>query len=187
MLNGIFSVMIVFSIIYSCFLGTISKILEGGLNSVFQTVELMVSILSTMCVFSGMMNVLNESKVTEKIANILKKPLKLLFKDVKNDKAFGVMSMNITANLLGLGNAATPFGIKTMEELKGNEKKATNSMCLFAVMNTASIQIIPSTILAIRILGGSKTPFSVIVPIWICSFLALVTGIVCAKISERRK
>ena len=132
------------------------------------------------------MKILEEAGVLKKISRILKKPLKLLYKDVRDDKAFGIMSMNIGANLLGMGNAATPFGIKTMEALKGDSKKATNAMCLFAIMNTASIQIIPSTILAIRLKYGSASPFSIIIPIWICSFVGLLSGIVFCKIFERR-
>lgn len=186
MLNFIFAFMVGVSIIYSFFTGGFEKIIEGGLDSANSTIELMFTILCTMCLFNGMMNVLKKSGMIEKLSELLKKPLKLLFKDVDDNKVFGVMSMNIGANLLGMGNAATPFGIKTMEGLKGKSNKATNAMCLFAIMNTASIQIIPSTILAIRMKYGSSSPFSVVVPIWICSFCGLLTGIIMAKIFERR-
>lgn len=186
MLNYIFSSMIILSIIYSFFTGDFSKITEGALESSYSTIELTFTILCSMCLFNGMMKVLEEAGVLTKISKLLKRPLKLLFKDVKDEKVFGVMSMNIGANLLGLGNAATPFGIKTMEGLKGKDKKATNSMCLFAIMNTASIQIIPSTILAIRLKYGSQSPFSIIVPIWICSIIGLISGIIFCKIFERR-
>lgn len=185
MLNLIFVFMIIASTIYSFFTGNYKTVVEGGLESAYSTIELMFTILSSMCVFNGIMNILEETQVTKKISEIIKKPLKLIFRDVKDDKVFGVMSMNIGANILGMGNAATPFGIKTMELLKGNERKATNSMCLFAIMNTASIQIIPSTILAIRMKYGSHNPYSVMVPIWICSILGLLIGIIAAKISER--
>ena len=187
MLNIIFSLMIICSIIYSFFTCDFSKIIEGGLNSAYQTIELMFTILCTMCLFNGMMKVLDKSGMIKKISKLLKKPLKLIFKDVEDDKTFGIMSMNIGANLLGMGNAATPFGIRAMESLKKDSKRATNAMCLFAVMNTASIQIIPSTILAIRIKYASSFPFIVIIPIWICSFLGLISGIIMCRLSERRK
>lgn len=186
MLNYIFAFMIILSIIYSFFTGDFSKTTEGALDFAYSSVELIFTILCSMCLFNGMMKVLEEAGVLGKISKLIKRPLKFLYKDVKDEKVFGIMSMNIGANLLGMGNAATPFGIKTMERLKGNGKKATNSMCLFAIMNTASIQIVPSTILAIRLKYGSASPFSIIIPIWICSFFGLLSGIMFCKIFERR-
>ena len=186
MLNYVFSFIIILSIIYSLFTGDFPKITEGALESSQQTIELTFTILCSMCLFNGVIRVFEEAGVLKRLARILKKPLKFLYKDVKDEKVFGIMSMNIGANLLGMGNAATPFGIKTMQGLKGNNEKATNSMCLFAIMNTASIQIIPSTILAIRLKYGSSSPFSIIIPIWICSVTGLITGILLCKIFERR-
>lgn len=187
MLNIIFAIMVGVSVLFSFFSGNSELILEGALDSATGTVELMITILATLCVFNGMMKILEESRVLDKLSKVLKKPLSCLFKDIKDDRVFGVMSMNIAANILGLGNAATPFGLKTMELLNEKSKKATNAMCLFAVMNTSSIQIIPSTILALRIKYGSLNPYSVVLPIWICSLCGFLAGIISAKLSERRK
>ena len=187
MLNYIFSFMIILSLIYSLFTGDFSKTTEGALNSAYSTIELTFTILTSMCLFNGMMKVLEEAGVLVKISKLLKKPLKFLYKDVNDEKVFGPMSMNIGANLLGMGNAATPFGIKTMEALKGNNKNATNAMCLFAIMNTSSIQLIPSTVLSIRLKYGSASPFSIIVPVWISSFAGLMAGIIFCKFFERRR
>lgn len=186
MLNYIFAFIILLSVIWSFFTGQYKAVLQSGLDSAYSTIELMFTILSSMCIFNGMIKVLDEAGVVNKLSRLLRKPLKFLFKDVKDDKAFGIMSMNIGANMLGMGNAATPFGIKAMERLCNGKKYATNAMCLFAVMNTASLQIIPSTILAIRIRYGAANPYLVIVPIWVCSIFGLLVGITAAKLFERR-
>ncbi len=186
MLNIIFSIMIILSVLYAVSTGNADKVTETAIISVKDTLSLTVTILSSMCVFNSMMRVLNKAGITDKLSRALKKPLGILFNKKEDEDAFGVMSMNIAANILGLGNAATPFGLKTMEKLKKNNIRATDSMCLFAVMNTASLQLIPSTILALRISSGSYNPYIIIIPVWICSLTGLVTGISLSKIFERR-
>ena len=186
MLNIIFSFMIILSVLYAASTGNADKVTETAIISVKDTLSLTVTILSSMCVFNSMMRVLNKAGITDKLSRVLKKPLGILFNKKEDEDAFGVMSMNIAANILGLGNAATPFGLKTMEKLKKNNIRATDSMCLFAVMNTASLQLIPSTILALRISSGSYNPYIIIIPVWICSLTGLVTGISLSKIFERR-
>lgn len=189
MLNIIFSVMIILSIVFSFIGGGYEKVIEGALSSAGDTIELMFTILSSMCLFNGIIRVAEKSGLTDKISAFLKKPLKLIFRDVNDDRIFGVMSMNVCANLLGMGNAATPLGIKAMEMLHKMSRKAyaSNSMCLFAIINTASIQLIPTTILAVRMKYDSQAPFIIVVPIWICSMCGLLAGIISAKICERKK
>lgn len=186
MLNIILSFMIISSVLYAVLTGNADKVTEASIASVKDTVSLIITILSSMCVFNSMMKVLSKAGVIDKLSRALKKPLGLLFNKKEDEDAFGVMSMNIAANILGLGNAATPFGLKAMEKLKKNNIRATDSMCLFAVMNTASLQLIPSTILALRISAGSYNPYIIIIPVWICSISGLITGISLSKIFERR-
>lgn len=189
MLNYIFSGMIVLSLIYSFFNGTYVKTVEGGLNAVSDTVSLMLTLIAVIGFFNGIVKIAEKGGVTRIIAKSLKKILKPLFKDVKDDEVFGAVSMNITANLLGMGNAATPLGITAMEKMKKASNKgntATDAMCLFVIMNTASLQLIPSTILAIRMKYNSSMPYSIVVPIWISSICGLLAGIISAKLSERR-
>ena len=190
MLNYIFTGMILLSLFYSFFNGTYQQTIEGGLNGASDSVSLMLTLLAVISFFNGIMKVAEKGGRTAVIARCFKKILKPLFPEVKDDKAFGAMSMNITSNLLGMGNAATPLGINALKELKrvgraGN--KATNSMCLFVIMNTASIQLIPTTILAIRMKYASKIPYIVVAPIWISSICGLIFGIISAKLFERRK
>ena len=189
MLNYIFSGMILLSLIYSFFNGTYSATIEGGLNSASDSVSLMLTLLAVISFFNGIMKIAEKGGVTKGISRFFKKLLKPLFPEITNEETFGAISMNLTANLLGMGNAATPLGIKAMQEMKkiSKIKKATNSMCLFAVMNTASIQLIPTTILAIRMKYNSNMPYVVVAPIWISSICGLVAGIIAAKIFERRE
>jgi spore maturation protein A len=100
----------------------------------------------------------------------------------------GAMVMNIVANLMGLGNAATPLGLKAMGELQKLNKtkeKASDAMCMFLIINTCSIQVIPATLIAIRSATGSKNPTQIIMPVWIASICAAITGIIFAKFAER--
>ena len=116
--------------------------------------------------------------------------MKILFPDIKKEEeAYQEISMNMIANILGLGNAATPLGLKAMKTMqKSNTKKDTlnNSMAMFIILNTASIQIIPTTVIAIRSSLGSNNPTSIIIPVWIATICAAVAGTVSAKIFMKK-
>ena len=186
MLNKIFSGMIVASLVYSLINGTYTETISGGLSGATDALSLMFTLTAVMSFWSGMMKIAKKAGITDNISKFFKIILKPLFKDVKDDEAFSLMSMNITANLLGMGNAATPLGISAMKKMKrGNV--ATDGMCLFAVLNTASIQLIPSTILAIRMAYNSRMPYAVIAPVWISSIAGLMAGVISVKLMERRK
>lgn len=187
-LNKIFISMILSSVTYSFFSGSYEKVIEGGLNGAKDSVMLMITLVATMGFFNGLIKIAQKSGLYDKIVNFLIKPVSLIFKNEKIDVKKAI-SMNVSANLLGMGNAATPLGIDAMKKMQENntkKRKATDNMCLFAVVNTASIQIIPTTILAIRMKYNSNMPFIVVVPIWISSFLGLLSGIIACKIIEKR-
>jgi len=116
--------------------------------------------------------------------------IRLIFKNVKKgSKAEKAIAMNMTANFLGLSNAATPLGIKAMKELKKDSfgDSASDDMCMLSVINSASIQLIPSTIIAIRMKYNSHIPYIIVIPIWISSMCGLIAGIISAKIAERHR
>ena len=121
----------------------------------------------------------------------MKPILKLKFKEAaKDEKALGAIVMNITANMMGLGNAATPLGLKAMKSLqKENNKKDTlsNSMIMFIVINTASLQIIPTTVIAIRNSLGSTNSTAMIIPVWISSIIAFVSAVCACKLFIKYK
>jgi spore maturation protein A len=135
------------------------------------------------------MRVAQVSGLVELLAKAFKPLLVRLFKGINpNGKAIGYIVLNITANLLGLGNASTPFGIAAMRELEKEEgdsenpERATNNMVLFVVINTASLQLIPTTAAAIRLKHGSDAPMEVLPAVWICSLAAVIIAITAAKI-----
>lgn len=189
MLSYIFSGIIIISLIWSFFNGTYSQTIEAGLLSASDAVSLMFTLVASMGFFNGFLKIAEGSGLIKYSSALFKKLLKPLFNEIKDESIFEAMSMNITANLFGMGNAATPLGIKAMEKMKKvshKKEKATNSMCLFAVMNTASLQLIPSTVIAIRMKYESNMPYSIVFPVWISSICGLTAGIIAAKISERK-
>ena len=135
------------------------------------------------------MKVAENSGLTANIAKLLKPLLRFLFKDAaKDEKALGAIVMNLTANIMGLSNAATPFGIKAMEEMDRLNKKsniASNDMALFLVMNASCIQLLPTTIISIRAAAGSQNAGIIIIPAIISTGVAAIVGITCCKILQR--
>ena len=179
------------------FLGSIVGILNGSgedisksiIDSCGSTVSFIIELTGIMCFWCGVMKVAEKSGFTDKLAKILKPILKLIFKDAaKDEKALGAIVMNITANMMGLSNAATPFGIRAMEEmnrLNKNKGIASNDMCLFLVLNAACIQLVPSTIISIRAACNSANPGVIILPAIISTTTAAVVGVICCKILQK--
>ena len=136
------------------------------------------------------MHIASKTSAMEKITNLLRPIMKILFPKIKKDsKIYQEISMNMVANILGLGNAATPLGIKAMQSMQEenkNKKVLTNEMAIFIVLNTASIQIIPTTVIAIRNSLGSQNPTAIIVPVWIATICAAIAGIISAKILMKK-
>ncbi len=153
-------------------------------------VELSLSLLGMMCFWSGLLEIARRSGLTEGLARLLSPLMRLLFPRLSpKSPAVSAMVMNMTANLLGLSNAATPLGLAAMAELaKINPKKdvASNEMCLFVVINSASLTLIPTTVITLRSAAGSRFPGEILVPVWLSSLLSLVVGIVLCKILEKR-
>lgn len=195
MLNFIWPIFIILSFSYAIFSGNLQNLNSSIFESVESAVNLSITMLGTMCLWSGIIHVATNTKIINIIHKLLKPVIKFLFPEIKyNTKAQNEISMNMVANILGLGNAATPLGLKAMETLQEeNEHKETlsNSMIMLIVLNTASIQIIPTTIIAIRSSLGSENPTAIIVPVWIATICAGIAGISITKLlikySKKRK
>lgn len=189
MMNKIWAVLILISFFVSFFTGKISETATAAMDGAKNAVQTSLSIIGVMCFWMGIMKIAEKSGLLDKLSNLLSPLTSRLFKGVKSKKAQEAILMNITANIFGIGNAATPFGIKAMEEMqkenRGNHT-ATDDMCMFVVLNTASIQLIPTTLLALRSSYGSKDPYVILPLVWIVSIVALFFGILAAKIFERR-
>ena len=189
MINYIWFIMVFLGLVVGIFTGNGEAISQSILTSIDSTVTFIISLVGLMCFWCGVMKVAEKSGFTEKLAKLMKPILKLIFKEAaKDEKALGAIDMNITANMIGLGNAATPFGIKAMEEMDrlNNEKgRASNDMALFLVLNAACIQLVPSTVISIRAAAGSTNPGIIILPAIISTGVAAIVGVICCKILQR--
>lgn len=189
MINYIWFLLIFWGSIVGIINGSGEAISKSIVNSCGSTVTFIIELTGIMCFWCGVMKIAEKSGFTKKLSIILKPILKLIFKEAsKDEKALGAIVMNLTANMMGLSNAATPFGIKAMEEMdKSNNNKgtATNDMALFLVLNAACIQFIPTTIISIRAACNSNNPGIIIVPAIISTFTAAMVGIISCKILER--
>ena len=186
MLNIIWPLFIVISFIYAFFSGNIEQVSNGIFESLTDVVNLSLTFLGTMCLWNGIKEIAKKTTLIKKLTSLLKPLIKFLFPELtKNEKAKEEISMNIIANVLGLGNAATPLGLKAMKTMqKENKDKTTlsNSMAMFILINTASIQLIPTNVIAIRNSLNSTAPTQIIFPVWIATIVAAISSIMAAKV-----
>ena len=186
MLNILWPIFIILSFLYAIFSGKVNEINNGIFESLSNAVELSITFLGTISLWNGIMEIAKKTTLVDKLTKLLKPIINFLFLDLKNNESVKKeISMNIIANILGLGNAATPLGLKAMKTMqKENRKKDTlsNSMMMFIVLNTASLQLIPTNVIAIRTSLNSENPTSIIIPVWIATIVAAIVGIVFTKI-----
>lgn len=184
MMNVIFAAMILFSVICGIISGKSAEVSDAAINSCVEAVELFLYLIGGMCMWGGLMKVAERSHLTDKLAAAFRPFAKLIFKDLDlNGKAFHAICLNVTANMLGLGNAATPLGIEAMKALETEEKAngtATRNMIVFSVLNTASITILPTTAASLRSKHGSAAPMEIFPCVIITSVIALAAGLVSA-------
>lgn len=186
MLNILWPIFIILSFIYALISGKVNEVNNGIFTSLSDAVELTITFLGTICLWNGIMEIAKKTSLINKMTNILKPFINFLFPDLKENKtAKQEISMNMIANILGLGNAATPLGIKAMKTMQKENKKKdtlTNSMMMFIVINTASLQLIPTNVIAIRTSLNSENPTSIILPVWIATIIAAIVGIAFTKL-----
>lgn len=186
MLNFIWAIIIFISVAVSIFSDKITSLSDAVISGAAASVELLISITGIVAFWSGIMEIAEKSGLMLYMSKLFYPLLSKLFKNTPpENKAIRYISSNITANMMGLGNAATPLGLKAMNELqKLNPDKSTasNDMVTFVVMNTASLQVLPTTLCAYRSAYGSAKPFEVLPQIWIVSMLSLTVGLIFAKL-----
>lgn len=189
MINVIWFFLLCFGIIFGLVTGKGQIISSSIMDSTETSIKLIITLAGMMSLWSGIMKIAQKSGLTDKIAIFLRPILGVIFKDAsKNKNAMGSILLNLTSNMLGLSNAATPFGIKAMEELqKVNPEKdtASNDMALFLVLNATCIQIVPTSVLSMRAAAGSTNPGIVIIPAMITTGTAAIMGIIYCKILEK--
>lgn len=184
MINYIFGLFFIIGILYSFITNT--NISNEMISASSKSIELIFTIIPIMCLWLGIMNIAKKSGLLDKFAKLITPILKYLFPEIpKNSPCFSYISINIIMNMLGVGNAATPFGLKAMKEMqKINQNKDTSSrsMITFIVMNTAAVTIIPTTIISLRVLNKSINPMSIVPYIVITSSLSCIIGLILDRL-----
>ncbi len=186
MLNILWPFFIIISIFYAILSGNIENINNCIFESAENAVKLTLTLLGATCLWSGIMEIASKTDIIKYLSAILQPIIKKIFYNLdSNKKSYNNIIMNIIANILGLGNAATPLGLKAMGELQkenANKDELSDNMIMLIVLNTASLQVIPTTVIAVRKSLGSNNPTQIIFPVWIATVCAAVVGILVAKI-----
>ena len=184
MINYIFSTFFIIGILYSFYTNT--NISNEMLSASSKSIELILTMIPIMCLWLGIMNIAKKSGLLDKLAKLLTPILKFIFPEIPKDSpCFSYISINIIMNMLGVGNAATPFGLKAMKELQNlnqNKDTASRSMITFLITNTAAITIIPTTIISLRILNKSINPMEIVPYIIITSTLSCIIGLILDRL-----
>ena len=187
-MNYIFYFLIVFSIVIGAINGRLQEVINAVMSGAELSVKVAFSLIGIMAFWLGIMKIAEKSGLVQLIAKAIKPITKKLFNELPEDSpAIGDIAMNFTAHAFGLANAATPFGIRAMENMQGvNDKKdtASNSMCLFLAMNTAGFQLVPATVIAILVGIGYKNPTEIIAPTLLVTSIAFVSAIAMAKFAQ---
>lgn len=188
-MNYIWGGMVLISIITSIFTGRVNETVNAIFEGTSTAVTTLISFAGAMCFWTGIMKISQNTGISDFLCRVISPVVNFLFPDCGN-KSKKYISMNMTANLLGMGNAATPMGMLASEELDRENKKPdypSNAMCMLVVLNTTSFQLIPTTIIALRAGVGSENPVSIIVPIWFASAVSVIVGILSVKIMSKLK
>lgn len=188
-MNYIFYGLIVLSILIGAANGKLPDVVNSILTGAQKSVTIAFSLIGIMAFWLGIMKIAEKSGIVEFIAKIIKPITKRLFNEIPpEDPAVGNIAMNFSANALGLTNAATPIGIRAMQDLQvhnKNKKTASNAMCMLLAMNTASFQLVPATVIAILVGVGYQNPTEIIAPTLFVTSTTFISAIILAKICEK--
>ena len=188
-MSKLWSYMIIFSFIISVFTGRLSLTAQSALDGASDAVTMCINLLGVICMWNGIMKIAEKSGVIAAVSYFLKPVMRFLFKNIKSDSTAGkAIIMNISANLLGMGNAATPAALTAINELgREADGRLTKDIFTFTLINTVSIQLIPSTVIAMRSAAGSENAAEIILPIWCASLCSFVVAVIYSKISWNKK
>ena len=189
MINKIWCFFIIFSIIFSAFFGNLNELNNSIFSSINDTTKMVINLFGTMCFWCGIIKIISETTLQEKLKKFISPINKKIFKNLdKKSKAYEYISVNMVTNMLGIGNAATPAGLKAVEELEKENKyknELSDEMIMFIAINTASLQIIPTNVIAIRNSLQSENPSGIMGGVWFSSILTFVSIIILTKIYLR--
>ena len=179
--------MVALAILCGLATGQADQVASAAVEGAQAAVELSVSMAGMLCLWTGVMEVMRRSGLADKLSRLLRPVLRLLFPQAARDRAvMDSISANVSANLLGLGNAATPLGLRAAQGMaKRTPGVASDGLCMLVVCNTASIQLIPTTVASVRLAAGCETPFDILPAVWLASALSVAAGITAAKVFGR--
>ena len=185
-MSAIWTMSVTISLIFALLGGNSSALAASALEGAPKAAEFVISAGALICLWSGIMNVLKRSGASAALARALAPVLRRLFPDASRDPAaLEALTGNVSANLLGLGNAATPLGIEAARRMARGKSTASAELCLLVVINTASVQLLPTTVASVRAAAGAAAPFDILASVWIASALSVTAGILAAKALER--
>jgi spore maturation protein A len=193
-MNIVWLLLLVLAVVTAAFKGTMAAVSDAAFKSAGTAVELAIGLVGGMTLFLGLMRVAQDAGLVQALARAMRPVLKFMFPDVPKDHpALGAIAMNMGANILGLGDAATPMGMKAMQELQTlnpDKDTATDAMCMFIAIHSSSIQLIPVMVISLRAAAGSKSPSEIIIPTILgtaCSFtVAVLSSKFFARLSRKR-
>jgi len=190
MLNYIWFALMAIALVVAIFTGNAPEVTKGAVDSAKTAVEIALGLIGIMTLWLGIMRVAEKAGLIAMLGRLLRPVSRLLFPEVPAEHpAIGAMIMNVAANMLGLSNAATPFGIKAMEELQtlntGDKETASNAMVTFMTLNTAGIQFIPATMIGVLAATGSKNPTAIIAPTFISTLCGAAVAVTMSKVLQR--
>ena len=180
--------MVVLSLVFGILSGNLDEVANAAMAGAQSAIDLSVSMAGMLCLWSGVMEVMNVCGLSRGLARAFRPLLRRLLPEASRDEeTLAAVSANVSANLLGLGNAATPLGIRAARRMaRGCEGAASDELCLLVVLNTASIQLLPTTIASVRAAAGCRTPFDILPAVWFASVLSVAAGLLTARLLSRR-
>ena len=186
-MSVIWTGMVVLAVGYGLLAGNGAAVAAAAVEGAAAAVELCLTMAGIMCLWMGVMEVMKRSGLAEKLSRLLRPLLGRLYPNFKHDReTMDAISANVSANLLGLGNAATPLGIQAARRMaKKTPGLASDSLCMLVVCNTASIQLIPTTVASVRAAQGCAAPFDILPAVWLASTLSVGVGVLACKIFAR--
>ena len=183
----VWSGMVVLSLLFGIMTGNLDAVANAALEGAQSAIDLSVSMAGILCLWSGVMEIMNVCGLSKGLSGVFRPLLRRLLPSASRDpETLAAVSANVSANLLGLGNAATPLGIRAARRMaKGCSGVASNELCLLVVLNTASIQLIPATIAPVRAAAGCETPFDILPAVWLASVSSVIAGVLMAHLLSR--
>lgn len=187
MVNYIWAALIVIGAAIGLLTGNAQAVSEAAINGAKDAALLCVSLIGAYALWLGVLNIANEAGLVKALAKKMRRVIRLLFPGLPDGPASGYITLNIVANMLGMGNAATPFGLKAMKELQKlnpDKQRASDPMCMFLIVNASSVQILPLTVIALRSAAGSEAPAEIVLSALIVTFVSAAVAVIAGKIMQ---